>query len=274
MPRLEVDKRFDPTGTARIRAGFVAECGKRVAKLRAGLTTIINEGDLFSLKGPNLYSTITGGRLEDKIFMLHNTLDTLIENAFAGPWTGVYVIAGYTKGYKDGLASARPSGGHNPRLNTLHVAAMGELQGITAALKQQVARVVTQGLQGGKNSITLSRMATAAIARVQQQRFAPFANTVIVDAHAHGKLDALEQRSIKRVGIVPEFRPARIARIQDARRRPAESEFQAVWVTAGDADVCPRCQEYEGQVMSIDQARGMIPLHANCRCTWEPVGDG
>ena len=43
------------------------------------------------------------------------------------------------------------------------------------------------------------------------------------------------------------------------------------WVTAGDDRVCEECAGLEAEVFTLDQARGLIPLHPNCRCAWIPV---
>ena len=45
----------------------------------------------------------------------------------------------------------------------------------------------------------------------------------------------------------------------------------AEWTTAGDERVCPECGGWEGIKMTIEEARGMIPLHPNCRCDWLPA---
>jgi len=37
---------------------------------------------------------------------------------------------------------------------------------------------------------------------------------------------------------------------------------------------CPLCQPLEGVVLSVKEARGMIPRHINCRCAWIPAGVG
>ena len=42
-----------------------------------------------------------------------------------------------------------------------------------------------------------------------------------------------------------------------------------IWVTAGDNNVCPLCQGYEGR---IEQDPDYLPpdiTHANCRCQWD-----
>jgi SPP1 gp7 family putative phage head morphogenesis protein len=42
-------------------------------------------------------------------------------------------------------------------------------------------------------------------------------------------------------------------------------------VTAGDLRVCPMCQGLNGKVYTIKEARGLIPVHPQCRCAWVPV---
>lgn len=37
---------------------------------------------------------------------------------------------------------------------------------------------------------------------------------------------------------------------------------------------CPLCGALEGTVMTVAEARGLIPRHANCRCTWLPASVG
>ncbi len=43
------------------------------------------------------------------------------------------------------------------------------------------------------------------------------------------------------------------------------------WTTHPEASrsgVCPRCRAMRGTVWTIEEARGKIPLHRNCRCSW------
>jgi hypothetical protein len=37
---------------------------------------------------------------------------------------------------------------------------------------------------------------------------------------------------------------------------------------ASKSGVCPRCRALKGTVWTVSDARGKIPLHRNCRCTW------
>ena len=45
----------------------------------------------------------------------------------------------------------------------------------------------------------------------------------------------------------------------------------AEWSTAGDDRVCPLCGPLEGSVMTVKEARGLLPRHPNCRCAWIPA---
>lgn len=47
-------------------------------------------------------------------------------------------------------------------------------------------------------------------------------------------------------------------------------EYQAT----GDHRTCTDCEGYQGEVFSVEDAHGLLPLHCRCRCTWRPiVGD-
>jgi SPP1 gp7 family putative phage head morphogenesis protein len=70
--------------------------------------------------------------------------------------------------------------------------------------------------------------------------------TELTRAFAEAQLDALERLGMQYVGILAEY------------------------VTAGDDKVCAFCAPNEGMILTIKQARGMIPVHTNCRCAWVP----
>jgi hypothetical protein len=73
------------------------------------------------------------------------------------------------------------------------------------------------------------------------------ARTEIINAHAEGQLDSFDMLGVEEVGVVAE------------------------WATAGDDRVCEECASIEGELFTVDEARGMIPLHPNCRCAWIPA---
>jgi SPP1 gp7 family putative phage head morphogenesis protein len=74
------------------------------------------------------------------------------------------------------------------------------------------------------------------------------ANNELIRAHADGQLDALEELGEEEVTAAVE------------------------WVTAGDDRVCKLCKPLDGVVLTVAEARGLIPRHVNCRCAWLPAG--
>jgi len=42
---------------------------------------------------------------------------------------------------------------------------------------------------------------------------------------------------------------------------------QVIWIALMDDRTCEECMDLDGTVMSIDRARGILPLHPNCRCS-------
>lgn len=71
-----------------------------------------------------------------------------------------------------------------------------------------------------------------------------------IRAHAEGQLDSFKTLGVEEVGVAVE------------------------WATANDDKVCPKCQSLEGIVLKIDEARGLLPRHPNCRCAFLPANVG
>src|SRR5690606_28972829 len=44
--------------------------------------------------------------------------------------------------------------------------------------------------------------------------------------------------------------------------------------TAGDDSVCELCGSLEGVIFTVEEARGLLPRHPNCRCAWIPADVG
>jgi hypothetical protein len=65
------------------------------------------------------------------------------------------------------------------------------------------------------------------------------ARTEIVNAHAVGQLNAFRMLGLEELGVMAE------------------------WSTGGDDRVCPDCGALEGEIFTVDEAEGMIPLHPN-----------
>tara|TARA_Y100000310_G_scaffold58078_1_gene53277 strand:+ start:1047 stop:2888 length:1842 start_codon:yes stop_codon:yes gene_type:complete len=53
----------------------------------------------------------------------------------------------------------------------------------------------------------------------------------------------------------------------------SEGVIKTEYYAALDERTCEECMAYHGTVRPIDEARGVIPVHPQCRCTWVPIVD-
>ena len=128
-----------------------------------------------------------------------------------------------------------------------------DLQGITTAMSTQLSRQLVDGLARGAGPATIAAEMLSADGPLQQigaRRATLLARTEIIRAHAEGQLDAFENLGVTEIGVMAE------------------------WSTARDDRVCPLCEALEGSVMSVKEARGLIPRHAQCRCAFLPANVG
>ena len=197
----------------------------------------------------------------------------LVSDATGKPWTAKYIQSAYRKGmiraYKDThkealaetpefyrgrmsqfLESSFAQGERLSKLQFLYTRSFNELQGITDVMSQQMNRILANGIAQGLNPTTIARMLSKNITGITRQRALTLARTEIIAAHADGQLDSFEELGVEELTVMAE------------------------WSTAGDDLVCPLCAELEGAVMTIEEARGLIPRHPNCRCAWIPANVG
>lgn len=125
---------------------------------------------------------------------------------------------------------------------------------------------------------TLSHNANAYLANVT--------NTLYHQLTTNKRLTDEEKEQAQKDKARAEYRAKLIARTEAARAQAEgqldefedleeEEEIQGIevlaeWSTAGDSLVCDICASHEGEIMSIEAARGMIPIHPACRCAWIP----
>lgn len=133
------------------------------------------------------------------------------------------------------------------KLKLIYTRAYDQLSGVTTQMGQQMSRVLADGLAHGEHPIVVARKLTATVAKIDRTRAKVIALTETMYAHAEGQLDGMEDLGIEDVG--------------------ADVEFS----DSGDDAVCPQCKNLNGKVYTIKQARGIIPVHPRCRCSWKPV---
>lgn len=152
------------------------------------------------------------------------------------------------KGGKKGSIGSGPSEQqHRDRIELIQSRAYNELEGISNTAAQKITRIVSRGVQENWTPEEIAGELDSQIRALGEGRARTIARTETVAAYSEASLNAFEEAGIEGVTIEAEF------------------------VTAGDDDVCPECDSMEGDVMSIDEARGLIPVHPNCRCAFNPV---
>ncbi len=186
------------------------------------------------------------------------------------PWTAKYIESAYKKGKVNAFAATKSqmdifegSGALEKassqfikeafgqpeslrKVELLSTRTFEELEGITAQMGQQLNRILANGMVEGLGARDIAREMVDKVDGITNQRALTLARTEVIHAHAEGQLDAFADLGVEELGV------------------------QSEWSTAGDDRVCPECEEMEGKVFSIDEAHGMIPAHANCRCSWIP----
>lgn len=289
----------DPTHTHYLRERFAREMRTRMAIVRRRILKSVLEDDDYGFveRRPlidnvgNDGATVTNRRRfeflssSEKVRQFESWLQTQFANDvldMSKPerdrWWNKYTQEGYLKGAgrafddtrKPALAQGRQGGvsdfykgtkeeflrssfGHAVSIDKVKLLAgrtFTDLKNVTEATATQLSRTLSDGLVQGKGLRAVAGSLVKDIDGIGKRRAELIARTETIRAHAEGQLDALEKLGVESVGVAVE------------------------WSTAGDSRVCPLCAPLEGVVMSIKEARGTIPRHPACRCSYIPANVG
>jgi SPP1 gp7 family putative phage head morphogenesis protein len=280
--------RMDPTRTTTLRRMFSARVKKGFKRLIAAIKKLIVEEDALGKRQRqplilNVYMTNNVGRWEfrtdpEKVKLFRDWLKKEINQNVTGTteeqlWNK-YITDGFRKGagrafndtrkaqkssaitdeasaYYSGqkdqfLSSAFGQPVAKEKVELLVGRAFTELEGVTDSMATSMTRTLADGLVQGKSPLVIAKDLERNVERLGAGRAETIARTEIIRAHAEGQLFAMEQMGVDKVGV------------------------QVEWSTAGDDMVCDQCNSLESEIMPISEARGMIPLHPRCRCSWIP----
>lgn len=293
------DTNIDPTRTTTLRQSFVRQMNKRFASLARLIRKAIVDEDVFGLLiTPTVFQTpgrraFDFPRSSEKVSRFMEWLRNEIKNeilqvsvieqvgaSVESAWTNQYISDSYKRGVSRGrqqmisggmrIPSIEASGGisavmggpfHLDRVGLLYTRTFNELKGITDAMDQIISRILSQGIADGLHPRTLAKNINYVITgkggdlsiRDSLGRYIPakrraqiLARTEIIRAHAEAQLQEFTNWRVTGVSV------------------------KAEWMTAGDNRVCNQCANLQGSVFTIEEARGMLPLHPQCRCAWLP----
>lgn len=302
--KLVLNARRDPTRTATLRAEYASAIRKRFNALKRTINETVVDNDALGLssqpsaisgQSPSGTSVFNAAETPSKRLQVAAAakrydfpsdpagkaqafMDWLYGQADEGvleieqrdgrkivmrnEWQNVYVRAAYTKGMQQADTILKRTGMpipeyelwqvlrqpmHADTIGMLYVRNFDELKGITEAMGQQIARELSEGMAKGLGMKGMAKAIATRVDKVGIYRGTLLARTEIVRAHAEATLNRFEEFGLEEVGL------------------------QAEWMTAGDQRVCPICGALQGQVYKIAEARGMLPRHPQCRCSWLPV---
>lgn len=133
------------------------------------------------------------------------------------------------------------------KLRLLQNNALSEVRGMADDLVSRGRRVVVDGLVRNRTPKEIAKGLESAL-RISEARARTIANTELVKAHAEAQLQTMEELGVSEVGVAVEWSSLKSA--------------------------CPLCQPLDGIVLKIQEARGMIPRHPNCKCAWTVANVG
>jgi len=281
--------KIDPSRTALIRQAFEAEIKRRTRELKSAVWKAIVVDDVFGLRlghgshimkgGLKLNQTYAFETNPDKVKSFQGWFKEQADEGLLGiaagtdpakPWTSQYVESAYLKGVVstyvegkgDSLLKTQPHIAATKadflqrtmagpvatnQLELLGTRTFEQMKGMTAQISQDLSRELSTGLAHGYSAQKIARNINENIDSITRKRGMLIARTEIINAHAEGQLDSLEEQDIKNV--------------------TADVEFSS----AMDERVCQECASLEGAIMTTVEARGVIPVHPGCRCSWLPV---
>lgn len=263
----------DPTRTTALRRRFEQEFNRRFRKLRGKIRQAVLEEDGFGLKVNR--GQFDRPRSAEKVAAFTDWLRaTQREVLFGLPeglpsseagrqlWAAPYLGQAYEGGVRRAAAQMRAAGAevseewvaaairreqHLDRVGLVFTRVYEELEGVTEAMGQEISRVLADGIVQARGPTQITKDINDRVNKIGRNRAAMIARTEVVSAHAEATLTSFEEAGLSEVQI--------------------EAEFS----TSGDSRVCEECASLEGRTYTIEESRGVIPVHPNCRCAFIPV---
>ena len=267
-------RRYDPTRTTTLRHQFEADLVRRFRALARKIREEVGRGDGFGLKANDgrfdfpradqkaaafmdwLQSEVNSGILEVRT-------GQMMGRAGQNAWTNIYVRSAYQKGMAQSAAKMRAQGAdvapewvtdaftrpfHADRVGLAYTRTFSDLKGITDVMDSQISRVLADGLARGLGAMDIARGMADRVEKIGMTRARMLARTEVIRSHADASLNVYEQAEADGINI--------------------EAEVS----TAQDGKVCEQCKALaDNGPYTLEQARGMIPAHPNCRCAMIPV---
>lgn len=268
-------KETDPAGLALLARGAAAELARRLRAVRAEVLGLLLEPALLGLRaeaaltvnagldpfrqGPELVAAFRRKVQE----IIHKHLMGKIPGGLGRParyWWQRFTEAARSKGFRD--ATFALGGAIASQVGSLGASASSAVSGALLAVERQVGSLLAFG---GRLA---ARITSALTDQLSKARGTPAAAGRGVAA-AVAAFAGWQARRWGRHELQSEYASGQLEAFREAG--VAEVRLQAEFTTAGDGKVCRACQARVGQVYTLEEAEGIIPLHIGCRCIWLAV---
>ncbi len=290
--RDAVSRRADPTGCTPIRMRWQREVRRRWGRIKKIIRRAVVDLDVLGLGQSTTDSAIIIGVLgrmaptvvRDDVRVLNKyefsrnpakvsafmgylqqevdagvlavTPGTVKVTAAEDSWQNVYIDSAYQKGIRDAYATIDQPGSiaaafnqpvHADAAGIIYTRSFEALSNVTEATAQAIREELTLALIEGVGPMEMARRLAEEVDSIGITRAELIARTETTATYAEATLNSYEEAGLEGVTVMAEF------------------------ATAQDEQVCPDCEELEGKEYDLEEARGLIPVHPNCRCAFLPV---
>lgn len=274
---------LDPTRTKTLRRQFSQSLSGRLHMLSQRVTKLIAEENALGIGVTTGYAlntrwmfNTTSEQVSAFMKWFMEQAQELLYSQEENSWWKEYVVRAYEQGAGSAWAKWRDKSRflqdafNNPvqieRVKTLAGRVLTELKNVTQAMATTMSRTLTDGLAQGKSPYIVARELNQTVQGVGKTRAEMIARTETVRAHADGQLDSLEALGMDNVGVMVEWTVSGLGKTRGKGRGKVTK--------GGNPSPCPLCAPMKGVVMTIQQARGLLPRHPNCLCGFMPAGVG
>jgi len=302
----------DPTRSAGLRRHGRGIVNRKVFELHKGLREGLQDYDVAGLRTETPAFLALIETQSNRLARSEMLITQIIAQALTAPpdWLRVLIARAVQRGVDQVGQELRVAVEELDASEVMEFLANGaaiEIIGIAGETERRVLRQVAHALEGQRSPDALMRDVRATLEKITKLRLLLLVNTAVVKAVNSGKLFGYAANGVKKVGIEAEWIPTRhfhdrdtrkgavrkrvtrnrerrsamFAAKQQAKREAAERRLEQALasgevgiLTAGDDKVCDECDDIAAAgPYDLDEARGLIPAHPNCRCAFVPAGD-
>jgi SPP1 gp7 family putative phage head morphogenesis protein len=265
--------RRDPTRTASIRRRWEAEVRRRFARLKASIIRLVVDEDAFGLAPPaSPFAPFVGNarfafQTSPQLQAFKAWLASQVQSDVIGRnddtlWRK-YVEEGFRQGASRAFADVRKpaaaaakeegaafyEGGKEEFLRSafaqpvavekvqlLASRTLNELEGVTDQMATAMVRTLADGLVRGQSPREIAAD-LADDAGIGKGRALNIVRTELSRSHSEGQLMAMEALGVDQLGVDVE------------------------WLVTEDERLCPICADLAGKVFTLEEAKGMLPIH-------------